>query len=230
MRLQDRSIWQSSNEGYTWAQIQPNERFVAFYHHSHSNDRAYLITEGQQFWYTTDTGKTWNPLSGPTQPNPLGLQVLRFHPVKSDYLIWSGSRDCTGFGQNCHVEAYYTLDNGREWKLVERYVKNCAWARDSQLHADQNQIICESYRDKIGPQRAFGMENPLELISGTDFYANKQKLFDHIVGYAVFSEFLIVAEVCILSSSFFLLILIRPSLLVSGSSSVPRSSGFLGWS
>ena len=74
-------------------------------------------------------------------------------------------------------------------------MRNCAWARDSKLFADPNQILCESYRDKRGSQRFFGMENPLELVSGTDFYANKQKLFDHVVGYAVFSEYLIVAEV-----------------------------------
>ncbi|THH18907.1 hypothetical protein EUX98_g8876 [Antrodiella citrinella] len=194
VRLRDRSIWQSSNEGYTWTQLRPEERFVAFYHHTYSNDRAYLITDTQQFWYTTDTGKTWNPLVSPAPPNPIGLQVLRFHPLKSDYLIWSGSRECEGFGENCHVEAFYTLDNGRNWKSVEQYVRNCAWARDSELFADPNQILCESYRDKRGNQRFFGMENPLELISGTDFYAKKNKLFDHVVGYAVFSEYLIVAE------------------------------------
>ncbi|TCD61550.1 vacuolar protein sorting/targeting protein PEP1 [Steccherinum ochraceum] len=194
VRLRDRTVWQSSNEGYNWVPVGQDERFIAFYHHPHSNDRAYLITETNLFWYTTDTGRSWNHLPGPTPPNPLGLQVLRFHPQKSDYLIWSGAKDCEGFGENCHVEAYYSLDNGRNWNLIERYVKNCAWARDSQLFADPNQILCESYRDKRGNQRFFGMENPLELVSGTDFFKKKTKLFDHVVGYAVFSEYLIVAE------------------------------------
>ncbi|KAH8091728.1 Oligoxyloglucan reducing end-specific cellobiohydrolase [Cristinia sonorae] len=194
VRLRDGSIWQSSNEGYTWEQLQPNERFVAFYHHAHSTDRAYLITESKKFWYTTDTGKTWNPLTGPTPPNSLGLQVLRFHPMKSDYLIWSGSQDCGGFGENCHVEAYYTLDNGRKWDLIDKYVRNCGWARDSQLFADPNQIICESYRNKQGSQKFFGLENPMELVSGSDFYRKKDRLFEQVVGYTVFSEFMIVAE------------------------------------
>ena len=60
---------------------------------------------------------------------------------------------------------------------------------------DPNQIICESYKTKQGNQRFFGLENPLQLISGTDFYRRKSKLFDHVVGFAKFSEYLIVAEV-----------------------------------
>ncbi|PCH36493.1 Oligoxyloglucan reducing end-specific cellobiohydrolase [Wolfiporia cocos MD-104 SS10] len=194
VRLADNTIWQSSNEGYTWHQIEQGQRFVAFYHHSFSNDRAYLITDTKQYWYTTDTGRTWNPMDGPTLPNNFGLQILHFHPVNSDYLIWSGSEDCTGFGENCRVEAYYTRDNGRHWQFVEKYVRNCAWARDAELLVDPHQIICESYKNKQGSQRFFQMENPLELIGGTDFFNKRNKLFDHVVGFAKFNEFLIVAE------------------------------------
>ena len=41
----------------------------------------------------------------------------------------------------------------------------------------------------------FQLDNPLELIEGTDYYRRKKKLFDHVVGFAKFSEYLIVAEV-----------------------------------
>ena len=44
VRLADHTIWQSSNEGYTWTQPLPGVRFLAFYHHSYTADRAYLIT------------------------------------------------------------------------------------------------------------------------------------------------------------------------------------------
>ncbi|CAL1713879.1 unnamed protein product [Somion occarium] len=194
VRLRDHTIWQSSNEGYTWEQQHPEERFISFYMHAYSNDRAYLITNTETFFYTTDTGKTWNKLKGPTAPNPLGLDVLHFHPMKSDYLIWSGGQDCAHFGENCHVEAYYTTNNGRNWKLVDTYVRNCNWARDAELLADPNQIICESYKNKQGNQLFFKMENPLQLIGGTDFFNKKTLLFEHVVGFAKFSEFLIVAE------------------------------------
>ncbi|KAI0750610.1 Oligoxyloglucan reducing end-specific cellobiohydrolase [Irpex lacteus] len=194
VRLADHSIWQSSSEGYYWQQVLPNEKFVAFYMHAYSHDRAYLITESQKYYYTTDTGKTWYSLDAPLPPNGFGLAVLHFHPIHSDYLIWTGQKDCAAFGPNCHVEAFYTTDNGRRWHDIDSYVRNCGWARDAELRIDPNQILCESYAKKAGNQKFFQNDNPLELISGTEFYSRKTKLFNHVVGFAKFSEFLIVAE------------------------------------
>ena len=199
VRLSDNSVWQSPNEGYTWNQIEPGETFVAFYHHTFASDRAYLITNDKKYWYTTDTGKTWLHMSTEAVPNTFALPDLRFHPDKTDYLIWTGNEGCSGFGENCRATSYYSTDHGRKWTKIDEYVRNCAWARDAQLLVDPNQIICESYKTKQGNQRFFGLENPLQLISGTDFYRRKSKLFDHVVGFAKFSEYLIVAEVKFLS-------------------------------
>lgn len=105
-----------------------------------------------------------------------------------------GNVDCAGIGENCHAEAHFSRDNGRNWKSVEKYVRNCAWARDAELKIDSTQILCESYKDKKGNQRLF-QGNPLELISGTNYFQKKTKLFDQVVGFAKFSEYLVVAEV-----------------------------------
>jgi len=185
-------MWQSSNEGYTWTQL-PGERFLAFYMHSYSNDRAYLITSTTKFYYTTDTGRSWHALEAPSVPNSFGAQVLQFHP-QSDNLLWVGNVDCTGMGQNCHAAAHFSRDNGRNWKDVEKYVRNCAWARDADLKIDATQILCESYKNKQGNQRLF-QDNPLQLVGGTNYFQKQTKLFDQVVGFAKFSEYLVVAEV-----------------------------------
>ncbi|KAG2141838.1 hypothetical protein DEU56DRAFT_267583 [Suillus clintonianus] len=193
VRLADLSIWQSSNEGYTWEQKYPEERFLAFYMHSHSNERAYLITDTNKFYYTTDTGRFWHINETPSLPNTFGAAVLRFQ-TRSDYLIWIGNVDCQVGYENCRAQAQYTSDNGRSWRFVEDYVVNCDWARDEELRIDASQILCESYANKQGSQVFFGKDNALQLVSGTDYYTKKTKLFDHVVGFTKFSEFLIVAE------------------------------------
>lgn len=120
---------------------------------------------------------------------------MHFHP-NSEYIIWTGNADCEGSAEKCRAEAHYSLDNGRSWHLIESYVRNCAWARDKELKIDSSQIICESYKDKSGNQRLFEANtNPLQLVGGTKFFAKKSVLFDRVVGFAKFSEFLIVAEV-----------------------------------
>jgi hypothetical protein len=197
MRLADGTVWQSSNEGFTWKELFPGERFLVFYLHSYTSDRAYLITDSKKYYYTTDTGRQWVQTEAPTTPNTFGAQILHFHP-QSDYLIWTGNEHCDGSESECHAKASYSRNHGRKWTDVESYVRNCAWARDAELRIDPNQILCESYLVKQGNQRAFlsnDANNPLQLIGGTHFFAKKNKLFDHVVGFAKFSEFLIVAEV-----------------------------------
>ncbi|KAF8649292.1 hypothetical protein AX16_005896 [Volvariella volvacea WC 439] len=200
VRLADHSIWQSSNEGYTWNRLFPDQRFLAFQHHKYSKDRAYLITDTEKLFYTLDGGRSWHERHAPTPPNGFGLQVLRFHP-ETDYLIWTGNRDCSGSQGasregSCRAEAQYSRDNGQSWHMVESYVRNCAWARDAELETDPLEILCESYRDKTGNQRFFGaLENPLELVTGANFFARKKKVFNNVVGFAKFSEFLVVAQI-----------------------------------
>lgn len=172
-----------------------NERFVVFYHHTYSSDRAYLLTATKRFYYTTDAGKSWNALDAPTIPNTFGAVIMHFHPT-SDYILWTGNEGCEGNAANCRAVAHYSVDNGRRWTKVEEYVRNCAWARDKELVIDSTQIICESYKDKSGNQRLFtSNSNALQLVGGSQFFSKKQVLFDRVVGFAKFSEFLIVAEV-----------------------------------
>jgi hypothetical protein len=173
---------------------------LAFYHHEYSNDRAYLITSTKKFYYTTNTGRDWYTLDGPTVPNTFGLQVLHFHP-NSDYLIWTGNEGCVASYENCHVEAAFSRDNGHHWTPVERYVRNCQWARDKELKVDATQILCESFANKSGDQRFFNNDNPLELVGGSSFFQKKTKLFNHVAGFAKFSEFLVVAEVHLVLNS-----------------------------
>ena len=66
--------------------------------------------------------------------------------------------------------------------------------KDAELNTDPNEIICESYWDKKGNQRLFRNENPTELVIGSNYYANK-KVFGHVVGFAKFLEFFVIAEV-----------------------------------
>ena len=152
------------------------------------DDRAYLITD--TFFYTTDTGRTWGRAKAPTPPNTLGAQVIHFYP-NTDNLFWTGNRGCSAQAQSCHAEAQCSRVNGQKWSLVDSYVRNCAWAKDVELNADPNEIICESYRDKKGNQRFFQNKNLMELVTRSNYYANKRKVFDHVG----FPEFLVVAEV-----------------------------------
>jgi hypothetical protein len=37
---------------------------------------------------------------------------------------------------------------GRQWDYIEGYVRNFAFATDSQINADPTEVICKSYKEK----------------------------------------------------------------------------------
>ena len=190
-------VWQSSNEGYSWHVVVPDLHVVAMTMHAYSRDRAYLVTKGRTVHYTTDKGNSWNTFNAPSDPNSLGIPLLDFHPLRPDWLIWTGMVDCDEVdSRNCRAVASYTKDNGRNWYKVEEYVRVCSWGRDKSLKLDEMIIFCESYRDKKGSQRAvYADNNPMQLVSGELFYTNKKVLFPSIVGFATFEQYMVVAEV-----------------------------------
>lgn len=165
--------------------------------HAYSRDRAYLITESRQVHYTTDKGNSWNVFTAPAEPNSLGAPLLDFHPLRADWLIWTGMKDCgQADSANCRAVAYYTKDNGRNWNQIDEYVRVCSWGRDKSFRVDEKIIFCESYRDKKGSQRnVYTDNNPLQLVSGPNFYSKKQIVFPSIVGFATFEQYMVVAEV-----------------------------------
>ncbi|EJD34181.1 Oligoxyloglucan reducing end-specific cellobiohydrolase [Auricularia subglabra TFB-10046 SS5] len=133
--------------------------------HPYSDDVAYLIGPRRELKHTTDTGRSWNNVSAPTDPNIFRVPVLAFHPKNEDWIIWTGAKGHPG--RDCHAVAHYSLDHGRSWHEVESYVRTCSLARDKDLKIDQQLILCESYRDKRGDQSTFiSSERPLQFIPG----------------------------------------------------------------
>ena len=207
VRLTNGQVWQSSNEGYSWQRILGDNTylgFLGFYMHPYAEDRAYLITSSTTVHYTKDRGQTWSQFTAPSGPNRFGLIALQFHPLESDWLIWTGtSGECNGSGK-CAAIAHYSTDNGRGWHQIEEYVKTCQWARDKDLRIDSKRIMCESYEVKSGDQRGFnmfgGMPNAVMLVEGSPYYQNKKVLFGNVVGFTKFAEYMLVAEVGFFSS------------------------------
>ncbi|POW02780.1 hypothetical protein PSTT_11522, partial [Puccinia striiformis] len=191
----ENQVWQSKNQGYSWDEPVKNVKFILMQIHPYSRDRAYLIAPDQTIYYSTDKGSSWNHLRTPLEANLLGIPLIDFHPTRPDWLIWTGSEGCVeAKGEHCKAVAYYSKDNGRYWNKIDDYVRICSWARDKKFKADERLIFCQAYQHKRGSQKSMS-DNPLQLIQGRNFFDEKKKLFDSIVGFATFEEFMVVAQI-----------------------------------
>ncbi|KAI9613309.1 hypothetical protein H4Q26_009909 [Puccinia striiformis f. sp. tritici PST-130] len=191
----ENQVWQSKNQGYSWDEPVKNVKFISMQIHPYSRDRAYLIAPDRTIYYSTDKGSSWNHLRTPLEANLLGIPLIDFHPTRPDWLIWTGSEGCMeAKGEHCKAVAYYSKDNGRYWNKIDDYVRICSWARDKKFKADERLIFCQAYQHKRGSQKSMS-DNPLQLIQGRNFFDEKKKLFDSIVGFATFEEFMVVAQI-----------------------------------
>ena len=191
----DNTVWQSANEGFGWKQIQKDDDFVAIAMHNYDKNRAYLFTRGKTVYYTNDRGANWGKFTAPLEPNALGIPLLDFHPTQPDWLIWTGSKDCSSTtSSSCHAVAYYSRNNGGSWSEVDSYVRVCSWARDKRFKIDERSIFCEAYSQKSGSQRSTDV-GALQFVLGKNYYKDKTVIYPSVVGFATFEEYMVVAEV-----------------------------------
>lgn len=197
MRTDENKIYITHDQGATWDMPKElkGQEINAIYPHPYNNDIVFFTTPSKKFFYSIDRGQTIQEGEGPDPPTrrddiPL---ALRFHPTKSDYMIWISDRDCSvPSSKTCHAAAYYTNDRGRSWSMLSAYVRNCAWIHSNILvNTPEKLIFCERYANDERPSDA----NPIKLVASDDFFKTETTHFKKIMGFATMEEFIVVAEV-----------------------------------
>jgi photosystem II stability/assembly factor-like uncharacterized protein len=186
MRTDRREAYLSSDHGKSWAPVQKGEDIVAIYPHEHNNDRVYLVTPKKTVFYSDNRGKKFHHFEAPEVPNVDHLQILGFHPKEKDWLIWTGGRDCDSAKSDCQTIAYVSKRNGESWEPLLKSVRKCQFVyREGRPDSDQL-VYCEQY-EKEDP------DQPLNLISSSDWFEHKSELKRDVISFATMAEFIVVA-------------------------------------
>ncbi|KAF9346110.1 vacuolar protein sorting/targeting protein PEP1 [Mortierella sp. NVP85] len=194
-------VYISKNEGKEWEEKTDIDGIVTGIHrHPYDDTRAIIGTSGRKQYITKDRGMNWDVMEMPLPSASLSfsLNPWSFHPTQPDWIIYLGETGCNfDRDDHCHIEAFVTLDGGEHWDTLETWVRSCSWARDTrftQVHLSG--VYCEQYNDRSGSQKtAMGAGTPVRLVyTETLMRAGSKLLFEAIVGYAIYSDYLIVAE------------------------------------
>ncbi|CAG8720980.1 25965_t:CDS:10, partial [Gigaspora rosea] len=184
-------IWKSTDQGYSWELIEGLKDVNVL----SMIQNPYFKDNSETQYYTTDAGKDIKSMTVPKKPNLLELPILDFHPAEKAWLIYTSSEECEDdFSLNCKALAHYTQNHGAKWKPLDEYVRICSWALDTKFIVDKDLIFCESYEYKEGSQRSF-INNPLQFWSSNNFGKDKTIIFNDIVGFATFEQYMVVAEI-----------------------------------
>ncbi|KAL8873683.1 MAG: hypothetical protein Q9174_000888 [Haloplaca sp. 1 TL-2023] len=186
MRTDKSDVYLSRDHGKSWDQILKGEKIKDIYPHPHFNDVCYFVTTSDVVHYTINRGDTFGQFKAPAEPTrDNALSALSFHADYKDWLIWTGSVECDKKG-DCHNDAWYTTDRGGHWEYLRRFVRKCEFIKEEGRGDKEKLVYCEQYKDEK-------LNNPLELQSSDNWFANKKTHFENIVDFATMSEFIIVA-------------------------------------
>ncbi|KAF3938421.1 Sortilin [Dactylella cylindrospora] len=193
IRTSTGEIWLSRDHGEKWVLPEDlkDKNIVAIYPNPYYHDRVYFLTASEEVIYTHDRAKTFSKFKAPGPPNGLNLDVINFHPLHPDYLIWTTHKDCPGT-TDCHAVAYYTIDETSGWKPLLGYVRYCRWIANSYMdrkNLDKNMIFCERFIDDE-PSKG-----KLELVISDQFFTKEEVKYQGIKGFATMEEFINVAVV-----------------------------------
>lgn len=186
MRTDRRDTYITHDHGKTWELAPVDDEIVAIYPHQYINDRVYMITASKRVYYSENRGKAIHHFDAPEGPNQDRLQILSFHPHEADWLLWTGGKDCTGFGTDCHSVAHVSTKHGEEWTTLLRFVRKCQWVAQEGRAAKEELVFCEQFKDE-------DTANPLQLVASDDWFEHKNTYFDDVINFATMSEFIIVA-------------------------------------
>ncbi|BFZ62307.1 vacuolar protein sorting/targeting protein PEP1 [Saitoella coloradoensis] len=195
LRTTKNEVWRTHDQGGKWDRILVDQEVISIVPHPYFKDYVYFLTVSKKLFVSKDRAKTILEIETPLPPNGFGVQVLQFHPVHSDWIIYTGGKNCEDvFGDNCHAVAYYSKDGGFSWDKIAQYVRTCSWARGKKFVVDDDLVICEKYSSESGAQESMTARD-LQLISSNDYFEKDKNVhFKQMVGFAPVEEYIVVAE------------------------------------
>ena len=189
MRTDEKETYITRDHGKSWERILKEETITGIYPHDYFNDVVFFLTGGRTVWYSINRGgridKFEAPEGGPTHDD--GLQPIGFHATSKELLLWTAAADCSSSDKaRCHSDVHVSKDRGDTWTRIARYARKCEFIKKEGRAERENLIYCEQYQDE-------SLNNPLQLVSSDNWFAERELHFPDIMDFATMAEFIVVA-------------------------------------
>ncbi|KAF8939541.1 hypothetical protein EDD21DRAFT_317887 [Dissophora ornata] len=192
-------VYRSKNDGKDWEELEFDGVVTGLQRHPYADSIAVIGTSGYKQYLTQDRGENWDTMELPLSSAATSFPVnpWSFHPTEPEWMIFLGETGCNfDRDDHCHIEAFYTMDSGKNWQPLSTWVRSCSWARDTRFNqVNIEGIYCEQYSDRSGSQRTLlGADTPASLIYTDNYMRSSKVLFELTAGYAVYPDYIVVAE------------------------------------
>ncbi|KAF9879093.1 vacuolar protein sorting/targeting protein PEP1 [Colletotrichum karsti] len=205
--ISERNIYRTDDAGVTWNKVKgvPEDKAALLIMHEFDKNRAFVLTDTNKHYKTTDRGKTWEEFDSIVEKSFFqDSDILHFHAGDPDRIIFGGMQ-CAGIF--CQEVAMYTTDNFKtKAKPLRANVVGCYWAKSSAMFTtgkddlDKQRILCialDKYSSSKYDYRLFASDNYFDEVDGRvqEFEPNMDtnKGVAGVVNLAVVKKYLMVA-------------------------------------
>ncbi len=179
-------IYVSHDGGNTFEKPFKDEQFSGVFLNPYFSDDVYFIRQYKKLFYSSDRIHTVKEIRNP-DVRGLVSQEIHFNKVERNWIIWINSEGCDSSFSECKQDAYYSLNHGSTWTLLQENIRKCDWVSSKLGHVYKpTNIFCE----KVIP----GVKNEYKLITTDDYFEHTKTEFKKIIGFVINSNFIVVAK------------------------------------
>lgn len=181
-------LYVSHDQGNEWDQVLQDEHIISIFQNTYANEQVYFLGMDKKGWVTYDRCNSIHKITLPVYSH-LEYSTIEFHPDDKNWIIFTGCNENEIMG-DCNTVSYYSTNGGDSWNILMSNTRSCSWIKSNTFNANKNLIYCEIF----SPDLKKSPLDPVKLIYSIDFFQSYTVLFDSIMGYVRFEEFIILAE------------------------------------
>ncbi|KAG2735071.1 hypothetical protein G9P44_001285 [Scheffersomyces stipitis] len=189
LRTSDKRVYVSNNGGVSFNKVPIADNIIAYYV-GYVQGQVVLVTDTDIIYLSDDGGSTFKKTAVPNKA-VLHSRAISFHKTNKNMFIWYGSDNCDVDSPDCDYFSYITKDGGSTFNQLKDKVVQCDFISpflESKEHSGDDLVFCSVLDRSSGK---------LSLQGSDDYFQSSLTLFDHIVGYAITGNFVVVATVTV---------------------------------
>ncbi|KAI7972263.1 hypothetical protein EIK77_003687 [Talaromyces pinophilus] len=184
MLTYDGKLFVTRDHGKTWSHELEDVKVKEIARHPYLNDRAFFLTSGSKQYYTINRAESFDSFTAPADMDTAEETILSFHQKFKDWMIWTGSTDCSH--GKCPKSSYITKHRGDSWEILLRTVEKCEFmAREDRADSD-DLIFCDQHE-------AEEVDGKRTLVTSKDFFDTSETPLTDIIDFGTAEEFIIIA-------------------------------------
>lgn len=201
-------LYVSSNQGTEWVLQKDVTNVLEVFKSDTDDSQVYVYTADSADWLylyvSWDRAKTFEKVQVPAEPQVsffVMSDLLSFHPLNSDWILYTGKKNPKCAFWNCESASYLSKDRGQTWTMF--YAGKCSWIYGLALQDENEELVFCTNMDTSPPPSPDDDDDGMfmlfdKAIWSTDYFATGPQHFvglENTLGFSKAGKYLLALSI-----------------------------------